>query len=408
MSGNFESERKKVLAPDDGGVVITVETNITEQEIVEERQSIVQRLHMGYMNLNEGMKEFQQQWDQDGRLSLLTAAYDGGKAGGGAWWDDFDDMFEKKTWVELGDKVKNFSGEVYDRTAVYSKKFFTELSEDINKLTENPDDTLYNWAWWQKTVSETAQQEYEAQMKRLEELRKTAHNTSRVAGEALFSAQKIYIHRNAILNLPTLIASGDVKGVQAFIDKELKDIDADLAKAIKNDPNYSLVLEVIQDHDSALTYLSYASLMIETVPPNFYAYIAARGGIYLLIEVVLLIVTAILSAGTAAAARIATLVARLATTGAKVAGSGGKLRHAQAAINAMTRMIQDISDAADSLHMLGYKLKQARSKGLVLRGSTQTTLTGKKDNIKRDKKCRLCGSTAHVTPRYRLGTVVYK
>ena len=404
MSGDLESERKKVLTPQDGSVIVTVQTNITEQEIVEERQSIVQRLHMGYMNLNEGMKEFQQQWDADGRLSLLTAASEGAKAGGGAWWDDFDDMFEKETWIELGGKVKNFSGEVYDRTAVHSKKFMTELSKHINKLVENPDDTLYNWSWWQKNLSDAAQQEYAAQLKRLQGLQQTAHT----AGEVLFLSQKIYTHRDAILNLPVLIASGNVKAIQAFVDNELKDIDAKLAKAIKNDPNFPLVLEVIEDHDSALIYVTYASLMVEAVPPNFYAYVAAKGGVYLLIEVVLLIVTALLSAGTAAAARIATLVARLATTSAKVVGVGKKLQKAQVAINAMTRMLQDFSDAADNLHMLGYKLKPARSKGLVLTGSTKTTLTAKKDNIKRDKKCRLCGSTQHVTPRYRLGTVVYK
>ena len=404
MSGDLESERKKVLTPQDGSVIVTVETNITEQEIVEERQSIVQRLHMGYINLNEGMKEFQQQWDADGRLSLLTAAAEGTKAGGGAWWDDFDDMFEKETWIELGGKIKNGSGEVYDRTAVYSKKFMTELSADINKLVENPDDTLYNWSWWQKNLSDAAQQEYAAQLKRLQGLQQTAHT----AGEALFLSQKIYTHRDAILNLPVLIASGNVKAIQAFVDNELKDIDAKLAKAIKKDPNFPLVLEVIQDHDSALIYVTYASLMIEAVPPNFYAYVAAKGGVYLLIEVVLLIVTALLSAGTAAAARIATLAARLATTSARVAGVGKKIQNAQTAIHAMTRMLQDFSDAADNLHMLGYKLKQARSKGLVLTGSTKTTLTAKKGNIKRDKKCRLCGSTQHVTPRYRLGTVVYK
>ena len=408
MTSKYESERKNILVPKDGSVIVTVETDVTEKEIVEERESIVQRLHMGYMNLNEGMQEFQQQWNADAKLSLLTAAYEGTRAGGGAWWDDFDDMFEKATWVDLGDKVKNFSGEVYDRTAVYSKKFMTELSTDINKLVEDPDDTLYNWAWWQKNMSDAAQQGYDAQAQRLQEIQQTAKNTARSAREALFVSQKIYTHHAAILKLPTLIASGDVKAVEAFIDHELKDIDAEFAKAIKDHRDFKLVIEIIQDHDSALTYVTYASLMIEAVPPNFYAYIAAKGGVYLLIEVVLLIITALLSAGTAAAARIATLAARLATTGAKVAGAGNKIKKAEAAIHAMTRMLQDFSDAADNLHRLGGKLKLARSRGVILTGSTKTTLTGKKDNIKRDKKCRLCGSTAHVTPRYQLGTVVYK
>ena len=403
MPSEYESERKNILVPKDGSVIVTVETDVTEQEIVEERESIVQRLHMGYMNLVEDMQEFQQQWDADGKLSLLTAAYEGVRAGGGAWWDDFDDIFEKEIWIDLGDKVKNFAGETYDRTAVYSKKVYTRLIVDRA-------DTIYTWNWWGRRLIDVGSNVdkispfFYLQKKGMETLGTVAIS----AGKSLFLSQKIYIHRAAILNLPTLIASGDTKGIEAFVDQELKDIDAEFAKAIKTDPNFPLVLEVIQDQDSALTYVTYMSLMIEAVPPNFYVYVAAKGGVYLLIEVVLLIVTALLSAGTAAAARIATLVARLATTSVKTAVAGNKIKKGQAAISAMGRMLQDFSDAADNLHKLGYKLQKARSKGLVLTGSTKTTLTAKKDNIKRDKKCRLCGSTAHATPRYRLGTVVYK
>lgn len=186
------------------------------------------------------------------------------------------------------------------------------------------------------------------------------------------------------------------------------DIDPELANEIKNDPNFAVVLELIADHDSALTYLSYASLMLEAIPPNFYAYAAGKGGAYLMVEVVMLTVTALLSAGGAAAARITMLVARFASTSVKAVTAGSRIEKAKAAISAFIRVLEDLSDAANRLHDLGAKLLNARSRGLSITGGTKATLVAKKEGIKRDSKCRLCGSTAHTTPRSRQGTVQYQ
>ena len=118
--------------------------------------------------------------------------------------------------------------------------------------------------------------------------------------------------------------------------------------------------------------------------------------------------TALLSAGTAAAARITMLVARIAASSAKIATAGKKIKRAKAAVNAFIRMLEDLSNAVDDLHQLGAKLVKARAKGLRVKGQSKMTLKAKKESIKRDKKCRLCGSTEHSTPRGRQGTVVYK
>ena len=260
------------------------------------------------------------------------------------------------------------------------------------------------WAWWQRSIEDTTNDLYTKQAQRLE----SAVSTGKSVLEAADKARKIYQHRDAILNLPALIADGKPKPIQAFVENELMDIDPELAKAIRNDPNFAIVLEIIADNESALTYLSYVGLMMEAIPPNFYAYVAGKGAAYLIIEVILLVVTALLSAGTAAAARITMLLARFAQTSANVAGIGKKIRRAKAAIEAFIRVIEDLSKAADDLHNLGAKLLRARGKGLHLKGSTKTTLQAKKESIKRDKKCRLCGSTQHTTPRSKRGTVVYE
>jgi len=107
------------------------------------------------------------------------------------------------------------------------------------------------------------------------------------------------------------------------------------------------------------------------------------------------------------AARITMLIGRFAAAGVKVVTANRRIQRAKAAIEAFIRILRDLSDAVDDLHNLGAKLLQARSKGLVVRGNTKTTLAAKRTSIKRDKKCRVCGSTTHTTPRRRPGNVEY-
>lgn len=402
------SEIKHMQVPKDGSVLVTSEPTVTEREIFEDRESIVQRLHATYLNLTDQMAEFQAQWDDSPTLAFIHSAREGFNQGGAAWLNDQAELFESRTWVDLGDKIKESAGTGYDRLATYSKQRYLEMQKELNKHIEHPDDTLYNWAWWQAAIEDQASELYQQQIKNLKNTAITITDTAMTVLNTAETAQKIYRHRDAILNLPNLIANGDPRPIQAFVDNELMDIDPELAKAIKNDPNFPVVLEIIADADSALAYVSYVGLMLEAIPPNFYAYAAGKGGAYLMIEVVLLIVTALLSAGTAAAARITMLVARFAAGSAKIASAGKKIKRAKAAVDAFIRILEDLSNAVDDLHNLGAKLLRARTKGLHIKGRSKMTLKAKKESIKRDKRCRLCGSTKHSTPRGRQGTVVYK
>lgn len=398
----------RIQASDDGSVIVTTMPDITEQEIFEDRESIVQRLHASHLNLQDHMQEFQEQWDENPALAFLDSAREGFNAGGADWLDDQAELFEKETWIDLGEKIAKATENIYDRLAIYSKQRYQELQAEVNKHIENPDDTLYNWSWWQARVSQEGERIAQEQFARYSELAQAVIAGTHTLLNTAEKAKKIYLHKEAIINLPALISNGDPKAIQAFVDNELMDIDPELANAIKNDPNFAVVLEIIADHDSALTYLSYASLMLEAIPPNFYAYAAGKGGAYLMVEVVMLTVTALLSAGGAAAARITMLVARFASTSVKAVTAGSRIEKAKAAISAFIRVLEDLSDAANRLHDLGAKLLNARSRGLSITGGTRTTLVAKKEGIKRDSKCRLCGSTAHPTPRSRQGTVQYQ
>lgn len=406
---------RKVLASDDGSVLVIAQPSVTEKEIADDRKLIVQRLDAAYLNLTDHMAPFQREWDDGPLAALVSSVRAGAAAGASEWGDDFAEMFSKEMWTDLGVKIKDVTGSALDAAAGYSKEVYNgvaastqEAARRAGKVLENPDKTVYNWAWWQRNFEEAADDAQKAITTRVDGYVQSAQATAHTLSEAAKKAQKAYKHRDAILGLPELLVKGDPKPVQAFVDTVLMDIDPELAKEIKNDPNFHLVLELIADHDSILAYLSYVGLMMEAIPPNFLGYLAAKGGVYLLIELVLLLVTAILSAGAAAAARVASLVARLAANSAKLAQAAKKIQRAKQALDALIRAIEDFWQAATDLRVLGDKLRMARQRGLVLRGNTKTTIAARKQAIKRDRKCQLCGSANHTTPRHRLGSVVYK
>jgi hypothetical protein len=232
------------------------------------------------------------------------------------------------------------------------------------------------------------------------------------AAEVLETSQetirKLLTHKDAILALPEQIAQGDIVAVEQFIDTVMTDIDSEMAASIKKDPNFHAVLALIEEHDAALTYLAYSALIFEAIPPNFYAFVSGKGGAYLAIEVILLILMSFLTLGLGTAARATALMARLSARSAKLATTGQKAKQAKLAIRAFTDAIEAITDCTDRLQELGSKLVKARNNGLVIKGKTGTTLTARKTTSKRDQRCRICKSTTHTTPRRLKGCVVVR
>jgi hypothetical protein len=367
------------------------------------------------MQLTDSMQPYQRQWDADPATALWESAKEGAASGASGWGDDFAEMFTEKMWTELGGKIKHAAGSALDGAANYSQKVYndivdrtTQAAKSAGEVFDNPDQTVKNWAWWQSSLEHLSEEAKHAIQARIDAEKHAIRSAIDSAGKTLTKAQKIYKHRDAILGLPELLVRGDPKPVQAFVDTVLMDIDPELAKEIRHDPNFYVVLEIISDHDSILSYLSYVGLMMEAVPPNFYGYLAAKSGVYVLCEVVLLLVTALLSAGAAAGARVTMLLARLAASSAKVSRAARKIEKAIEALNAFIRAVEDFVEAARDLRILGEKLRSARQRNLVLRGNTRSTISAKKKAIRRDRKCRLCGSPQHTTPRHRLGTIEYR
>jgi hypothetical protein len=400
---------KRVLLPKPGSVQVTVEPSVTEREIVEERENIVLGLHSAYLTLVDDMAEFQEEWDKNPALAFIISAQEGFNHGSAAWLSDQAELFEKETWVNLGEKVMEMAGSARDTMEGHAVKQFNALEAKLEKSAKDSGSTVTTWAWWQTAIKGEANEFVRDETAKFNAIKAQAEDLAHTVLNTAETARKIYKHREAILNLPALIAKGEPKPIQSFVEIELMDIDKELATWIRYHPNFALVLEIIHDNDSVLTYLAYVGLMFEAVPPNFYAYVAGKGGAYLMIEIILLVVSALLSAGTAAAGRIAMLVARFAVTGAKVAIGSARVQRARVATATFLRTLEALSRATDDLHTFGAKLVKARAKPLAITGKSETKIVARKESIKRDKKCRVCGATDHVTPKnYTLGTVEYK
>jgi hypothetical protein len=398
MTG-FQSQVRHVLVPHDGKVLITEKPPYTEQEIFEDREVIVRRLDAAYLNLLDDMEEFQHSWNQNWKLAIATAWEEGRYAGLKEWASDQGDLFKAETWTNLGDKAKEWAGSICDRMAHDTVDRYRDFVANYTVIADNPDGTILNWAWYKTHIAEAAEgfvedkvREVKASMRRIEQL--VADTT-----DAAKKVEMIIRYRQQIYAVPELIAKGDGEAVMAFLRGPLKDIDPELAENILNNPELPAAVAVIQDHDSVLTYLAYVSLMIDAVPPNFYVYAAGKGATYVVLELMLNIVLGLLTEGAFVAARVATLLARFAATSARVAGVARKIQKAEAAFAAYRRFLNDSVEACRDIRALGHKLLPTRGKGTVVRAQTKETVTLRKENMRRDLRCKCCGSPNHRSPR---------
>jgi len=365
-----------------------------EQEIEALRNSIETRLDGAYRTLLSQMSEFQKQWDDYGAASIVMSGSEGLYSGAVDWIKEQGELLEAETWKELGNTIAAFSGNVWDFTATYVEAKYNELKSTVSEANEWIDeasDNFFNWNWWSQEFDET-QSELEASAVRfVDELRSDIEQAADLLQSSAATSEKIFRHRHAIMNLLNQMAVGDVAAIERFVDTVLMDIDPEMASEIKANPDWSAVLEVIGDHDTMLSYLAYVSLFMESVPPNFYAYLGGKGGAYVLMEVLLLVLCSLLSAGAATAGRLAMLSARISSMAGKAARAGQKIRKGVSAIESFANMVQIFAESAADLQQLGRKLRKGRNGGMKFKGRSGATVEARKKQVERAPKCRKCG-----------------
>ncbi len=244
-----------------------------ERQIKRHQDDLLMLLDGAYQELLNSMSEFQKQWDAIGYLSIASSGQEGLFSGVASWFKGQADIFEVTFWENLGSSIKEYSGKAVDFAADYAGDVYNELQERV-EWAENNNEMLANWSWWSKQAEDAIEETKETAQQKVD-------NAAEFLGTTKETIEKLYKHREAILNLPEHIADGDHYKIAGFVDKVLQDLDDELAKKIKNNPDYDTVLATINDHTTALTYFAYMALFVDAVPPNFYAYIGGKGGGYI-------------------------------------------------------------------------------------------------------------------------------
>lgn len=364
-----------------------------EKQIVNIQDSVEATLDGTYNALIEDMKGFQQQWDEEGYWTLGDGVIDGAQA----WGADIVDMLSPSFWGDAADTISDLSSSAVDKLAIYSVDKFNS----ITKAMLNEKGQLKNPTW----VLETIGKEFDSfQDSVFESADEAIEDVSKLYAESQDVVRKLECiakHRQTILELPQKISNGDVDAVETFVDTVLMDLDPEWAEEIKGHEQFPNAMAIIEDHDTILTYVTYLSLMLEAIPPNFYFYYGGKAGAYLILELILTVVLAIFTLGTGAAARIATLAARFAGGAKKVKG----IRNAAKALDSFIKAVESLIDVLPDYQELAEKLvKRPLGK---FKGKPVTTMTAKKKAVKRDASCRLCHSNQHKTPRYKRGELEY-
>jgi hypothetical protein len=391
-----EIEKKRIQLSGDGNVTLVEHQTVTEEEIHEDTEWITIKLDGIYWELTEAMKPYQKEWDADPTMALANALMGGAAEGGGAWVEDFGEMFNGETWKNAANWVGEIAGSARDVAVEYAQ----EKYEETKALLSAPGKTIFSWSWWGKQVDDVK--------KSVSETADSAVRAGKAAKDAIETAIRIWQARDEIVKLPNMIITGDVNGIESFFLNTLPGIDKELADEINNSPNKHAVLALIDDPDSVLTYMNYLALTLEAIPPNFYAYLGGKAGVYILCEVILLLVTMIFSAGAATALRVSALLGRITMSSSKVASATKKIEHAMQALKAFEKVIVRFKEVAEDLRALGTKL-HGRKRGLRAAGASRTKIPVKRKPEKREPRCAICHSKDHHTPGdIKRGCVVYK
>jgi len=370
-----------------------------EKEIINQQNTIESILDGAYQATLKDMTGFQEEWEIEGMSTLATSLGSGSIAGAELWADGLADLVDPDTWIDMGNLIADVSSDVVDTLAIHAADKFNGIID----YYEDAEGNLANWTWISSQLNGALSSVEDS-------INETMDDFSDLVDSIEGGIETVVLmlkYRNEIQQLPLYIAEANINEIERFIDTVLFEIDPKIAMEIKENENYPFVIEIIRDHNTALTFLAYFQLISEAVPPNFYSYVSGKYGTYLLLEVTLTVLLAFFSGGAAAAGRIAMITARLASASSKV-NNIRKVNNAMTAIDSFQKTLNNFIQATEKMESLGKTLVKARNQGVKVVGSGRKTLILKKQNIMRNKGCRMCGSDKHKSPRNLRGCVVYK
>ena len=128
-----------------------------EQDITDLKNMIEDQLDGAYRSTVTEMVGFQELWDEYGYASIAISGAQGLYQGAATWIGDQADLFEKETWTELGGKIAEVSGSVWDLASDFASSSYEKAKESAGEFVEWADenqDNLVNVNWWQTQAEE--------------------------------------------------------------------------------------------------------------------------------------------------------------------------------------------------------------------------------------------------------------
>ncbi|ELV8800513.1 PAAR domain-containing protein [Vibrio vulnificus] len=429
---NIPLEQTKVLVDVLGKSGSASEIKQLTDELHKELDSI-------FTSVSDRMKPFNEAWAERGWLTLADGVYDGAVA----WGSDQLDLFTPELWGELGDTLSEGLSRGWDSLGEYASsiqnkidhRFIQARTNIINgiraiKYDERGKAIESNWL-------ETLQADSHVFAIGVTEMTKlysgiaydvvveplvpdsieiffAEHSPLDIYNKAVDSAEELSVYvtyREEIFALIGHIRQRKVKEIQQFIESTLVEIDPDLAQKLRNSSDFHLFIALLEEDDSVLLYLDYIMRIFEEIPPNFYTYCLGKAGIYIALEVLLVLLLSLISVGAGAAVKAAATSQKIA----KYSNMFAKAVSHNKAVQNMRSGLNAVLSAFEQLLALFEKLKKiaiARSKALstTFTGWTNRTVKKSVSTPKRDDKpprCRVCGKTGHDTKPVRAGRLNY-
>ena len=352
-------------------IAVDLLTRELAHQIKQDRKSIAERLHIVFAYLVESLELYREHWQDDAALTYQAAAELGWTAPRYRWLRSRPAVFDAGLWASVA--------ELQRRGAMPGD----------DEQSSQPDE----WVWWKVPVQD-GQDTYGVKLLPGREGRRSPHDLSHGVtgnGESFGAALRQY--RSEIFALPSLIAHGDKAGIDDFLGRVLPAIWPELAQEILAAQDRAFVDDLLDEHESMLTWLAYMEMVFDSTPPSMYGYIAGAGGGTLMLELRLLLPLLLLCTGRVVDRVIHEIAERLqACLPAQEDG-----QELDCAPEDFIKLLEQFATAAYEVHLIGGLRANGRDDELELPPVSRSDLPTLKAAIHKDKSCRRCGSREHTT-----------
>ncbi len=347
------------IAKAPGDVRFEITAKHKEAQIKQLKQELRGEFEQPFSDLRTAMRPYNEEWNQSPALAFISSTGSGIADGAEYVWDSTKELGSKEFWSGVGDSI----GGLWD--SIESSGI--ETLQQIKEAELPSTDDLAQWK--------------EMTIQKIDELQDDAADMGH-------DTLVLLNNRERIFNVPGMILSGDVNGVEAFISEVLMQIDAETATKLQTQAEWQAIIELVYDREAIGIILTYMNLFYDEVPPNFLAEKSSSLGAIIMLEILIGVILAIFTAGAGTAARltlVANKVRNVAQTGKNAANSASALKAFSGFLDTFVASLKKLDNTADAL-TAGRRTKSVNGKTNCTTESSRNQDKAKESACKNVKK----------------------